>query len=164
MENVANYKDPRAVLEQQYGFICSCKGCSRPVSERESSTRRILAYNRIVRELPWRFFGAEEPLNILDDIQRQMVIACEEGYTGEIGPRAHDAFELCGYYGDAASAKQWEAICRDWHGLYTGQKSPQSAQSAKLAANPESYAAWEWKGRRRLRGPVRYFPHVANRG
>ncbi|KAJ7210286.1 hypothetical protein C8J57DRAFT_1608111 [Mycena rebaudengoi] len=152
MENLANYKDPGAVLEQQYGFICSCKGCSGPASERESSTRRLLAYNNFVRELPWRFFGVEEPLNILDDIQRQMVIVCEEGYTGEVGARAHDAFELCGYCGDAASAKQWEAICRDCHGLYTGRNSREFEESAKLAANPKSYAAWGENGRRKLRG------------
>ncbi|KAJ7268402.1 hypothetical protein C8J57DRAFT_1131344 [Mycena rebaudengoi] len=152
MEDIANYSDPRAHLKLKYGFICSCRGCTRPTAEKKSSTQRILTYNDFVRDLPGRF-GPENPLQILEDIERQMIVVCEEGYTGEIGPRAHDAFQLCAYYGDAASGKQWEALCRDCHGLYQGPKSQEFKKSAKLAAKPETFRAWKQLGRRNLKGP-----------
>ncbi|KAJ6492242.1 hypothetical protein C8R45DRAFT_990715 [Mycena sanguinolenta] len=152
MENARNYEDPPAKLRRDYGFDCSCKGCARSTAERATSEERILAYNDFVRELPARF-GPEHPLLILKDIEKHIVIICEEGYTGEIGQRAHDAFQLCAYYGDAASARQWEAICRDSHALYHGKGWEEFTKAERLAAKPQDFRAWKQLGNRKLKGP-----------
>ncbi|KAJ6615614.1 hypothetical protein B0H10DRAFT_2040251 [Mycena sp. CBHHK59/15] len=141
MEDIANYEDPLAHLHRKFGFECSCKGCTRPAAERRASKQRILAYNDFVLRLPFRF-GQDNPLQILNDIETQILIVCEEGYTGEVGARAHDAFQLCAYYGDAASARQWEAICRDCHALYQGPKTEVFDKAQRLAARPQDFRAW----------------------
>ncbi|KAJ7186649.1 hypothetical protein C8R46DRAFT_980885 [Mycena filopes] len=151
MEDVENYQNPRAHLRRRFAFECSCRGCTRPVPEQAKSEGRILAYNAFVRDLPSRF-GRDAPLQILKDIENNILIICEEGYTGEIRGRAHDAFQLCAYYGDADSAKKWEEICRDYHLLYQG-RTKQFEQAQNLAAKPQGFRAWQQLGRRKLRGP-----------
>ncbi|KAJ7769327.1 hypothetical protein B0H16DRAFT_1365477 [Mycena metata] len=151
MEDIENYQNPLVLLRQKFGFQCSCPGCARSAAEQTESERRIRAYNDFVRDLPSRF-GPESPLEILRDIETQVLIICEEGYTGEVGARAHDAFQLCAYYGDADSAKKWEAICRDCHALYHG-RSESFEKARRLAAKPQDFRAWGQLGRRKLRGP-----------
>ena len=158
MEDIENYKDPLAQLRQKFGFECSCQGCTRSPAQRTKSKERIRAYNEFVDRLPARFGLLNDPLQILKDIEAQILIICEEGYTGEVGKRAHDAFQLCAYYGDADSARHWEAICRDSHALYQGPESEEFDRARKLAAKPETFRAWQGLGRRRLRGPVRLSP------
>ncbi|KAJ6542354.1 hypothetical protein DFH09DRAFT_928831 [Mycena vulgaris] len=155
IEDIVNCDDPLAVLQRKFGFECSCKGCARPASERETSKQRILAYNDFVRDLPSRF-GPVNPIVILRSIERQILIICQEGYTGEVGARAHDAFQLCAYYGDAASARKWEEITRDCHALYQGTKSESFEEAQRLTARPEAFRAWKQLGRKNLHGPVRY--------
>ncbi|KAJ7474730.1 hypothetical protein FB451DRAFT_1464707 [Mycena latifolia] len=152
MEDIANYNDPTAHLRRKFGFECSCEGCARSIIERDESKQRILAYNDFVLRLPLRF-GRDNPLQILKSIEQQILIVCEEGYTGEVGARAHDAFQLCAYYGDAASARQWEAICRDCHALYHGEKSEGFEKAQRLAARPEDFRQWKGLGRKSLNGP-----------
>ncbi|KAJ7687815.1 hypothetical protein B0H17DRAFT_1135988 [Mycena rosella] len=152
MEDIQNYEDPLAQLRQKFAFDCSCPGCVRPAAERCASKERILAYNNFVERLPKRF-GQENPLGILKDIETQILIICEEGYTSEIGSRAHDAFQLCAYYGDADSAQKWESISRDSHALYQGPTSEPFKESKKLAGKPQGFRAWQQLGRRKLRGP-----------
>ncbi|KAJ7457147.1 hypothetical protein B0H11DRAFT_215853 [Mycena galericulata] len=156
MEDIVNYDSPLVVLRQKFGFECSCGGCTRPSAERLASKIRILTYNNFVRDLPLRF-GKDAPLQILKDIDTQILTICEEGYTGEVGSRAHDAFQLCAYCGDSASAQRWEAICRDSHALYQGRESEEFKQAQRLAARPQDFRAWQQLGRRKLRGPVRSF-------
>ncbi|KAJ7147681.1 hypothetical protein C8R43DRAFT_953042 [Mycena crocata] len=152
MENAENYRNPWAHLRETFGFECSCCGCTRPDAERKASEKRIYAYNDFVIRLPGRF-GKENPLLLLKDIEEQILVICEEGYTGEIQARAHDAFQLCAYYGDADSARQWEAICRDRHALYQGVNTEPYENAKKLAAKPQDFRAWGGLGRRKLRGP-----------
>ncbi|KAF7358708.1 SET domain-containing protein [Mycena sanguinolenta] len=152
MENAVNYEDPPAKLRRDYGFDCSCKGCARSTAERATSQERIMTYNNFVRDLPNRF-GPGNPLLILKDIEKHIIIICEEGYTGEIGSRAHDAFQLCAYYGDAASARQWETICRDSHALYHGKEWEGFTKAERLAAKPQDFRAWRQLGSRKLKGP-----------
>ncbi|KAJ6607845.1 hypothetical protein B0H10DRAFT_2070019, partial [Mycena sp. CBHHK59/15] len=151
----AKQEELRAIKEIHEGqeIECSCKGCARPAAERHASKQRILAYNDFVRRLPLRF-GQDHPLQILKDIETQILIVCEEGYSSEVGARAHDVFQLCAYYGDAASARQWEEICRDCHALYQGSKSEVFDKAQRLAARPQDFRVWEGLGRRKLRGPV----------
>jgi hypothetical protein len=157
MADIVYYKDPLAQLRQKFGFECSCQGCTRSPAQRTKSNERIRAYNEFVNRLPARF-GLNDPLQILKDIEAQILIICEEGYTGEVGIRAHDAFQLCAYYGDADSARHWEAICRDTHALYQGPESEEFDKARRLAAKPETFRAWQGLGRRKLRGPVRLSP------
>ncbi|KAJ7264484.1 hypothetical protein B0H12DRAFT_1180374 [Mycena haematopus] len=121
-------------------------------AERDLSKQRILTYNDFVRDLPRRF-GLENPLLILRDIEKHISIICDEGYTGQIGSRAHDAFQLCAYYGDAVSARQWEAICRESHALYQGKDSEAFRKARGLAAKPQDFRAWSQLGKRNLKGP-----------
>ncbi|KAJ7111449.1 hypothetical protein C8R44DRAFT_856684 [Mycena epipterygia] len=153
MEDISNYTDPLTKLHEKFGFTCSCKGCARPATERRASEQCILAYNNFVECLPSRF-GPGNPLQILKDIETQILIICEEGYTGEVGNRAHDAFQLCAYYGDAASARKWEEINRDHHALYQGPNSEYFKQAQRLAAKPQDIGQrWRQLGRRNLKGP-----------
>ncbi|KAJ6492239.1 hypothetical protein C8R45DRAFT_192924 [Mycena sanguinolenta] len=165
MEVLENYEDPPGKLRRTYGFECSCKGCARSPVARVRSTERIQIYNDFVDCLQDRFFGPENPLKILADIEKHIAIICEEGYTGEIGARAHDAFELCAYYGDAANARQWEAICRDCWALYRGKESEACKKAQRLVDKPEDFTAWSKCGNRKLKGPSKqvleyFYPKV----
>ncbi|KAJ6474048.1 hypothetical protein C8R47DRAFT_1144610 [Mycena vitilis] len=150
--NARSYGPPREHLREIYGFECSCVGCTRPAAEQLASARRIEAYNSFVDRLPARF-GRDDPLRILKEIERQILIICEEGYVGEVGQRARDAFQLCAYYGDAASARGWETICRDSHALYQGPTSEWFEKAQSLVTRPESFRGWKQLGARKLKGP-----------
>ncbi|KAJ7111349.1 hypothetical protein C8R44DRAFT_677810 [Mycena epipterygia] len=153
MNNPANYADPLTSLREKFGFNCSCKGCARPAAERCASQQRILAYKKFVDRLPLRFALSPDPLQILDDIEAQILIICEEGYTGELCERARDVFQLCAYYGDEANARKWEEICRDTYALYQGPTSETVQRAQRLAAHPQAFEEWMQLGRRNLKGP-----------
>ncbi|KAK7053564.1 SET domain-containing protein [Favolaschia claudopus] len=152
MSNASDYRDPLSHLRDNYTFDCSCPGCSRPASERRASAQKMFAYNKWVDDLPRRF-GPDNPLSILNDIEEHIVSVCKEGWFGDVGRRAHDAFQLCAYYGDAESAQKWEAICRDSHALFHGEGSEEYKKSAALAADGRKFRAWSQLGRKKLRGP-----------
>ncbi|KAJ7434924.1 hypothetical protein B0H11DRAFT_2116066, partial [Mycena galericulata] len=152
VENMVDGKTPLEVLQEKFGFECSCQGCARPQAERLASNQRILRYNEFVRAFPWILDN--DPLQILRELEKQILIISEEGYTSEIGPRASDAFQLCASYGDAVSAQQWEEICRDNHALYHGIHSDSFKTAQKRAEKPQEYFAWQMSGIRRLKGPV----------
>ncbi|KAJ7354410.1 hypothetical protein DFH08DRAFT_691757 [Mycena albidolilacea] len=156
MSNVSDFKPPVQHLRETYAFECACPGCTRPAADLLASEKRIAAYNSFVDDLPSRF-GPDNPLEILEDISRQILVISAEGWTSDIGSRAHDAFQLCASYGDAASARKWEAICRDSHALYQGRKSDSFKRAKDLATNPQSFHAWKQLGRRNLKGPVSCF-------
>ncbi|KAJ7671718.1 hypothetical protein B0H17DRAFT_948260 [Mycena rosella] len=153
--DITIYEPPPAYLRSKFGFECLCKGCTRPAVERRISEQRILAYNAIVLHLHSRF-GHENPLQILRDIERQILIVCEEGYTFEIARRADDAFELCALYGDATSAQQWVEICRDCYAVYFGPNSELLKTAQRLAARPQDFREWKRLGSRVLAGPVSF--------
>ncbi|KAJ7501542.1 hypothetical protein B0H11DRAFT_1855311 [Mycena galericulata] len=153
--DITNYEPAPAYLRRKFGFECGCKGCTRPAAERHISDQRILAYNAFVPHLHSRF-GQESPLQILKDIETQILIVCEEGFTFEIAGRAGDAFELCALYGDAASARRWEEICRDRYAMYLGPNSEEFKTAQRLAARPQDFRAWQMLGRRNLRGPSKH--------
>ncbi|KAJ7847729.1 hypothetical protein B0H14DRAFT_3867398, partial [Mycena olivaceomarginata] len=152
MSDITNYESPPAYLRREFGFECCCKGCTRPPAELLASHQRILAYNAFVPEVHSRF-GKESPLQILKDLETQILILCEEGYTFEVAGRADDAFELCASYGDVASARQWEEICRDRYAIYLGTDSDDWKGAQRLAARPQDYVGWQKLGKRNLRGP-----------
>ncbi|KAJ7493598.1 hypothetical protein FB451DRAFT_445967 [Mycena latifolia] len=83
MEDIVNYEESWALLLRKYGFQCSCEGCVRPAAKRNA--------NDFVRRFP-RVSSWRTPHRILKDIETQILIICEEGYTGEAGPRANDVF------------------------------------------------------------------------
>ncbi|KAJ6557270.1 hypothetical protein DFH09DRAFT_541455 [Mycena vulgaris] len=154
--NMANYEDPPIYLPKKFGFECSCKGCTRPLAERYASRQRIFAYNNFVLCLPLHFSMlpiVRNPLQVLKDLEMQIVIICEEGFTSEVGSRAHEAFELCTFYGDATSARQWEEICCDCYALYNGRNSEIFKTAQTLAAKPQDFPSWKRLGRRNLKGP-----------
>ncbi|KAJ6537988.1 hypothetical protein B0H19DRAFT_961802 [Mycena capillaripes] len=153
--DITKYEPPPACLRRIFGFECLCKGCTRPAMERLASDQRIFAYNVFVPRLHSRF-GQENPLQILKDIETQILIVCEEGYTFEIAGRADDAFELCAMYGDAASARHWEEICRDCYATHLGPNSDQFKTAQRLAARPQDYRAWQKLGKRNMKGPVSF--------
>ncbi|KAJ6557527.1 hypothetical protein B0H19DRAFT_1376256 [Mycena capillaripes] len=152
MPNASGFERPLERLRRSYGFECSCPGCTRPAADRLASERHIASYNEFVESLPLRF-GRDDPHHILKDIETHILAICAEGWTGEVGARAHDAFQLCAYYGDAGSAQKWEAIARDSHALYQGPRSEEFKKAKGLAAKPESFRAWKQLGRRNLKGP-----------
>ncbi|KAJ7128303.1 hypothetical protein C8R44DRAFT_615647 [Mycena epipterygia] len=154
MSNPADYADPRTNLRARIGFNCSCKGCVRTPAERRASQQRTLAYTKFVDRLPLRFALRQDPLQILRDIEAQILIICEEGYTGELCERAHDAFQLCAYYGDEANARKWAEIFRDNYTLCQGPTSETVKMAKRLAAKPQDSEEWMQLGRRNLKGPV----------
>lgn len=145
--------DIRAQLQLAFGFTCMCPACDRPIEARRRSAERIRNYLTFVDVLP-TYFGLKPPLWILKTIEDQTLVACEEGFIHGLGPRCHDAFQLCAYYGDAKHAAEWEAISRDMHILRTGKDAPEVESSARLAKDPRQFRAWGQLGRRTLRGPV----------
>ncbi|TFK99940.1 hypothetical protein BDV98DRAFT_129015 [Pterulicium gracile] len=102
--------DPRTILKIGYGFECECAGCQRSPVQRTHSLARIKAFNDYNSRLPARMGSREAPSSILNDIERNMLAICAEGYDLNISACAHDAFQLCGFYGDAGSAARWEVI------------------------------------------------------
>ncbi|KAJ7131006.1 hypothetical protein C8R44DRAFT_871552 [Mycena epipterygia] len=134
--------DPLTNLREKFGFDCSCSGCARPAAERRASQQRILAYKKFVDGLALRFALSRDPLRILAVIEAQILIICEEGYTGELCERAHDAFQLCAYYGDEASARKWEEVSRDHYILYPGPTSETVKMARRLAAKPQESEEW----------------------
>jgi hypothetical protein len=155
---IRNYEDPPTFLRERFGFECSCKGCARPAAERAVSERRILAYNNFVHQLSLRLLmlplGLEDPRDILEEIETQLLIVCEEGFRLEICSRARDAFRLCVFYGDGVNARQWGALWRDWHALFWGPDEDYK-EAVAFAARPHTCPEWRQFGRRNMRGPVR---------
>ncbi|KAJ7181521.1 hypothetical protein C8R43DRAFT_1170458 [Mycena crocata] len=135
--------DPPSYIRQRFGFDCTCKGCTRSVADRRASNQRLRTYTAFVSAFSSRY-GRTDPLRLLKEIETQIIIICgEEGYLGEIGYRAEEAFRLCALYGDVDSAGKWDAISRDFYALYHGPASEQG-----LAARPQEF------GTRKLKGPV----------
>ncbi|KAF8192276.1 hypothetical protein K438DRAFT_1720588 [Mycena galopus ATCC 62051] len=149
---ISAYKPPPAYFRTKFGFECLCKGCTRPAAERHASDQRILAYNTFVPSIPDRMYQ-DDPLALLNDIEAQLLIVCEEGYLFETAGRADDAFEICALYGDADSARQWEEICRDRFAIAFGTDSADFKGAQRRVSRPQDYAYWQRLGRRSLRGP-----------
>ncbi|KAJ7048295.1 hypothetical protein C8F01DRAFT_1285076 [Mycena amicta] len=152
--------DPAQFLRIHYGFDCGCAGCQRPRSERLQSLERVKAFNRFSQELLARMQAnsGHAPLDILDDIQRNLLTIWAEGYVWEIGRSGHDAFQLCAFYGDGKSAVQWEVMAREVNRVAHGMDHEIYQKSAKLVIRPTSFRQWKALVRPggkalRLRGP-----------
>ncbi|KAJ7673874.1 hypothetical protein DFH06DRAFT_1467288 [Mycena polygramma] len=139
LENVTD-EEPLQFLQSKFGFVCSCPGCTRPIAEREASHHRILTYLAFMNGLSDRF--REHPLRLITEIEQQLLIICEEGYTGQLRECAHAAFRLCAYYGDLTNAQQWAAICRDTCGLYFGKDCRQFKELDRLSKEPQTFTGW----------------------
>lgn len=146
-------QDPAAYLRKKFGFDCSCRGCTRPVAERQRSAERIAAYTKFVDDLP-KHYGLRNAFGILKDIEKQLLIICNEGHVGEISSRAYDAFQLCAMHGDADSARKWEELVRDESKLYCGGQSPEVEKAVGLVMNPSSFRQWGVLKKTKLFGPV----------
>ncbi|KAJ7198015.1 hypothetical protein GGX14DRAFT_470691 [Mycena pura] len=149
--------DPFTLLRQQWGFDCRCAGCQRPLAERLESVERVQAFNVHTREVPDRMErnSGYWPLDILDDIERNLLAICAEGYVWEISGCAHDAFQLCAFYGDGASAARWEVLAREVHRVIHGVDH-EFEKSAKLVARPTGFRQWKalvLGKAQKLRGP-----------
>ncbi|KAK7001717.1 SET domain-containing protein [Favolaschia claudopus] len=155
MSNASNYDgDPPAYLRRKYNFDCRCPGCTRSPEDRQVSGERIEAYNDFVDILPGRF-KTDDPFRILVEIEQQILIICEEGFTGEIDGRAYDAFQLCTAYEDAASAKEWMKLHLKCRALYHGKSTEQYKKSVCYTKNPQMHGGWGYldAGSLKLRGP-----------
>ncbi|KAJ7907911.1 hypothetical protein B0H13DRAFT_2662216 [Mycena leptocephala] len=153
MADIEQCEDPPMYIREKFGFECSCKGCARPAAERQVSNQRIRAYNVFISSLP-AHIGRTDPLQILKDIERQIVIVCaEEGYTNQIGGCVDEAFQLCAYYGDADSMHKWLAMSRDFYALYHGPTSETCKGAQRLLAAPQTVSGWKRFGTRKLKGP-----------
>ncbi|KAJ7048296.1 hypothetical protein C8F01DRAFT_1192584 [Mycena amicta] len=152
--------DPALFLRMHYEFDCGCPGCQRPRAERLQSLERVKAYNQYNRELPAQMVpsSGHAPLDILHGIERNLLAICAEGYVWEISSSAHDAFQLCAFYGDGKSAAQWEVMSREVHRVIYGVDLDEYEDSAKLVVRPTSFRPWKALVRPggkalRLRGP-----------
>lgn len=156
--------DPRTILHSMYAFGCRCPGCQRPLAERMRFVARVKAFTVYACELPARMYSTsgEAPLDIIANIECNMLEICAEGYTSEISGCAHDAFQLCAFYGDGASAVRREVISRECHCVQHGLDSHGYQKSARLVMHPQSFREWDAfrfsRKTKSLRGPVSYFP------
>ncbi|KAF7289599.1 SET domain-containing protein [Mycena chlorophos] len=149
-------EDPQALLVQHWGFQCQCAGCQRPRPERLASLRRIKSYRQYSDKLPMRMlpFSGERPLHLLKDIEHNILSICAEGYVWEIGTCAHDAFQLCAFHGDGASAARWEVMAREVHRVIHGTDGDGYKNSASLVAKPSTFREWAALGTaKKFRGP-----------
>ncbi|KAF9073282.1 hypothetical protein BDP27DRAFT_318515 [Rhodocollybia butyracea] len=158
-ENSEASQDPLTFLRKHFGFDCSCRGCLRPAAERQHSAKRIKAFYQF-DDLVLEVINSKQyaPLSILKDIEKQLLIVCEEGYESLISRFSHNAFQLCALYGDAASASEWEALTRDMGMVYCGEKSKDVQESFGHAKDPSTHPAWggfTFLGKRKLHGPCK---------
>ena len=114
---------------------------------------RIRSYSFFTKHLPDRF-QHEPPQDLLNDITRFTLIACEEGLIHELGARAHDAFQLCAMYGDAKHAAEWENLYCAAETLKHGADSPNALLASAKAKDPQASRHWAALGRKILSGPV----------
>ncbi|KAJ7048292.1 hypothetical protein C8F01DRAFT_1192575, partial [Mycena amicta] len=137
--------DPALFLRMHYEFDCGCPGCQRPRAERLQSLERVKAFTRFSQELPARMHAhsGHAPLDILDDIERNLLAICAEGYVWEIAGSGHDAFQLCAFYGDGKSAVQWEVMAREVQRVIHGVDLDVYEESAKLVVRPMSFRYWK---------------------
>lgn len=146
--------DQRDILEQKFGFLCTCPSCSRPLDERRRSAERIRDYLKFVASFLKQLRTAPSPAALLLRLEQMTLLACEEGREWDVGARCYNGFQLCAYYGDLDASRQWAAAHRDAYILRRGSDCERAQKGAELARDPTQWSGWAQLGRRKLRGPV----------
>jgi hypothetical protein len=145
---------PKAVrqrdLKATFDFDCTCETCSLEGTASQESDARRTAIQRLRMQPDVR----EDPVTLVNKIKAGMVLLEEEGLYIDRTFLAHDAFQICVFWGDTQSAKAWCQKKLECEELDAGKKSDLYESTMEvLKKGIERHPRFRALGRKTVVGP-----------
>ena len=135
----------RTMLQERYGFICSCHACASPGNAKSVACRTELAMldGELARE---GFSPGMNTARAMNNLRRMLELFPQENLEGELGRVYNDAFQLCIGFGDQARASAFMELCVKTRRFYLGTGLKDDSQNQELARRPQSHHSFQVLG------------------